>query len=58
VSALQAISLMIFEVATTQFSLTICESTGVECADESMSPLESVSVMISLSAATFFLEYF
>jgi hypothetical protein len=35
-SALELVSVMISESAATQFSLTICDSTGANCADESM----------------------
>ena len=35
----EAVSLMVSESAATQFSLTILESTGTLCADESMRQL-------------------
>jgi hypothetical protein len=36
VSSLETVSVMISELATTQFSLIVLESTGAVCADESM----------------------
>jgi hypothetical protein len=46
---------MISKWSATQFSLTVYESTGPVCADESTGhPLETFSVMISERAATLF----
>jgi hypothetical protein len=50
----EAVSLMISKWATTQFSLTISESTGVGVLVNPASPLEVVSLMISKSAPSQF----
>ena len=52
---MKTVSGAIFEWAATQFSLTLSESTGAVCDDESMRQLwKTFFVMISYRAATLF----
>ena len=52
---MKTVSGAIFEWAATQFSLTLSESTGAVCDDESMRQLwKTFLVMISYRAATLF----
>jgi hypothetical protein len=48
VSSLETVSVMISELATTQFSLIVLESTGAVCADESMCkhPKENIYIYL------------